>query len=244
MKLISLNVEGVKHADRVKTFLEAERPDVVCLQEVQPDLEQFLRSLNYTVAFLPVTLHKNDTGINEEGILIASKHQAVFNSFYYYEPIGELQLFKKDTWRETCAEGVVYAKIQFEEKEYVIATTHFTWTPDGSNPNDEQLTDMVSLIKCIKQLPPHIICGDFNIPRHHNYLYEALIHEYSDTVPSHYKSSLDKNLHRLGELADKANLFNDYMVDYVFTQPPYMATDVHLEFGVSDHAAVVATIQQ
>ncbi len=39
------------------------------------------------------------------------------------------------------------------------------------------------------------------------------------------------------ELADK-------MVDGLFTTPAYRASDVRLQFGVSDHVAIVATIEK
>lgn len=37
-------------------------------------------------------------------------------------------------------------------------------------------------------------------------------------------------------------IFEEYMVDYIFTQSPYWADNVKLKFGVSDHAAVIAEI--
>jgi endonuclease/exonuclease/phosphatase family metal-dependent hydrolase len=129
-----------------------------------------------------------------------------------------------------------------EDVQYSIGTTHFTWTPDGDKPGFGQRADMKVFMEIVKKLPSHIMCGDFNIPRHHNALYENLTEIYTDTIPEKYKSSLDKTLHRIGHLPEKQTLFNDYMVDYVFTQPPYKASDVHLEFKLSDHAAVVATI--
>lgn len=191
-----------------------------------------------------MTLRDDDKNTTEEGVLMATKHAAIFNSFYYYEPEGQLRVFEKEVWHETCAQGVVSAEITFNEKKYHIATTHFTWTQDGETAGQEQITDMLSFIKKVEQLPPHVICGDFNIPRNHNYLYEALTAKYTDEIPMHYKSSMDKQLHRLGNDPDKAIIFEEFMVDYIFTEQPYVAKDVRLEFGVSDHAAVVATIVQ
>ena len=67
---------------------------------------------------------------------------------------------------------------------------------------------------------------------------------YTDTIPANYTSSLDKTLHRKGDDPSRAHLFTDFMVDYLFTKPDYQASDVRLEFGISDHAAVVATISK
>ena len=88
------------------------------------------------------------------------------------------------------------------------------------------------------------MCGDFNIPRHYNPLYDELTKYYVDNIPLSYISSLDPTLHYAGSHPDKKMLFDSYMVDYIFTQTPYTATDVRLEFSISDHAGVVAHISK
>ena len=98
------------------------------------------------------------------------------------------------------------------------------------------------MLPIIDLLDPHVFCGDFNIPRGHNVLYETLTTRYTDSVPATYASSLDKNIHRKGDDISRAHLFTSFMVDYVFTQKPYQAENVRLEFGISDHAAVVADV--
>jgi endonuclease/exonuclease/phosphatase family metal-dependent hydrolase len=65
---------------------------------------------------------------------------------------------------------------------------------------------------------------------------------YQDEIPKHYQSSLDRNLHRLGKVKLDQPIFDKFMVDYIFAKPEYEVTGERLEFGVSDHAAVVAHI--
>lgn len=244
MKLITVNIEGSNHLNRIQEFIEKEQPDILCLQEAQPDMKEYLESQLYTAAFLPMTIRAGgaDHRKKPEGLILATKHRAIFNSFYYYSPDAALQEFDKNEWRNTCAHGVLHAQIEHLGEKYCIATSHFTWTPNGSEANPEQIMDMASFTKLIRELPPHIMCGDFNIPRKHNRLYAELLKLYKDEIPSHHASSLDKELHRLGKQVDKAIIFEEYMVDYIFTQPPYTVAEVRLEFGVSDHAAAVATI--
>lgn len=242
MKLISLNIEGRKHLARVKDFLHNANADVICLQEAPSEFCGYLESMGLACAFLPMTLRKNSEGLHSEGLILASKQPATFESFYYYQPHEELRLFDKTNARDTCAQGAIAAKILSEGNEYTVATTHFTWTPNGSTANKAQIEDMDTLISRVALMPPHVMCGDFNIPRGFNPLYEKLVSIYTDAVPAHYASSLDKDLHRLGNDADKSILFDHFMVDYLFTQQHYTATDVSLEFGISDHAAVIATI--
>ena len=81
-----------------------------------------------------------------------------------------------------------------------------------------------------------------NIPRHHNFLYEKFLEQYKDNIPAEYKSSLDKSMHLFGNDSEKNVLFTDYMVDYIFSQAPYRVQNVRLEFGISDHAAVIADV--
>jgi endonuclease/exonuclease/phosphatase family metal-dependent hydrolase len=161
---------------------------------------------------------------------------------YYRDATPGLQFFNRGDRARTVKNGIVLASYTYENETYTIGTTHFTWTPDGATPNTEQVTDMDALLAYITKKEPHIMCGDFNIPRNQNPLYQKLVELYTDAIPHSYASSLDATLHRHGASPDKKQLFESFMVDYVFTQPPYTAHDVRLVFGVSDHAAVVATL--
>jgi endonuclease/exonuclease/phosphatase family metal-dependent hydrolase len=244
MKLVSLNIEGSKHLEAVAAFLQKQDADVICLQETQPDLQDFLASHGYTYATLPLTLRTDDRDLDEpEGLLLATKHPVTFDSFYYHKPAQHLRPFVKAQWRDTCAHGALFGDITFEGQIFCIGTTHFTWSPDGKE-SAEQESDMEAFLEKTNTMKPHIICGDFNIPRMHNSLYQTLCASYADNVPAHYTSSLDRTIHRLGNDPSRSIIFDEYMVDYVFTQSPYTARDVELVFGISDHAAVVATITQ
>ena len=125
---------------------------------------------------------------------------------------------------------------------YAIATTHFTWAPNGNISTDAQHMDMDAFLFHMEKYKPHVMCGDFNIPRGHNDLYDKLLIAYKDAVPELYATSLDAEFHRLRLDQDRKVLLERYMVDYILTQEPYRAEDVRLQFGVSDHAAVIATI--
>ena len=108
-----------------------------------------------------------------------------------------------------------------------------------------QTNSVEKLIALLSNRPAHILCGDFNIPRGYNSNYELITKHYTDTIPSTFTSSLDRTLHRDGS---KTNLhtpiFDVYMVDYIFTKEPYQVSDVQLQFGISDHAGVIATISK
>lgn len=246
MKLININIEGDKHFDTVIPFIEKEKPDVLCLQEIFRKDETRFQSLGYTCSFLPMTQKMHDGTWSEFGTLLCSRGgMRAIQTAYYLNGSNELPHFDNAERSESISEvkyGVLSAIVDHEDTPYQIATTHFTWTPDGAVPSDAQRESMGAFLAHIKNLPAHVISGDFNIPRHHNPLYGELIQHYKDAVPETYASSLDPTKHRLGNDPDKRHLFTDYMVDYVLVQEPYGAEDVRLEFGISDHAAVVATI--
>jgi exonuclease III len=248
MKLISLNIEGNKHLYQVLPFLQNEMPDVLCLQEIYKNDLTLIEALGYTTHFLPITKKFITENLEEMGFVIATRNttasQTILGTHYYHDPSRIIPVFENDSIGATVNTAVIVSEIIHGNTQYIIATTHFTWTPDGEKPNDYQNSDMTKLLEYLKPVSPHCLCGDFNIPRHHNFLYNKLLEVYTDTIPSQYTSSLDPSMHKLYSNPERKHLFTDFMVDYLFTQPPYNATDVRLEFGLSDHAAVIATLKK
>ena len=133
------------------------------------------------------------------------------------------------------------ADINFANETYKIATTHLPDTEDGLE-TEFQIRSINNLLQCLDQENPHLICGDFNIPRGYNSLYNNICNNYQDNIPTNYKSSLDRTLHHMGNKIIDQPIFDEYMVDYIFTKIPYETKDVRLEFGISDHAGVVASV--
>lgn len=244
MKIISLNIEGYRHSKTVVNFLKKEDADVICLMECPEGFVNKVRSLGYQTTFQASRLIDRDDYLTIEGNLIATKVSHTANQYYYHKHPTKLEIEKYDDKleRHNTHQGLILVSFNHKNEEYQVGTTHFTWTKNGSVPGKGQREDMLSFLKLIKTFPAHVMCGDFNIPRHENPLYDQLTQNYIDSVPTEYTSSLDRNLHKLGSNPEKEVLFNDYMVDYIFTQSPYEARHVRLEFGVSDHAAIIADI--
>ena len=239
MKLISLNLETDKHYKTALPFLEKEAADVVCLQEIPESFIKDLEQLGYFVTYSPMTKKELANGLESTGLATASRQkpeEVLVEHYHIANP--DVPVFDNDHKHDT--ENMMFISSIIDG--YHVVTTHFTWTPDGSVPNDHQKEDLPKLLNLLNKLEPHVLCGDMNIPRCCNFLYQEFIKQYQDEVPEHYLSSLDKDLHRCGSSEDHQHLFNDYVVDYIFSQPPYRADDVRLEFGVSDHAAVVGNI--
>lgn len=242
MKLLQCNIQGRNHIAKVTNLLEDVSPDVVCFQEADEKILSVLSIQGYATKFLPIIKRQTVDGLVDEGIVLAARCIQNIDTQYYYFPPRGIDTQNKALHRETTAQGYIIGDCVVDGVQYRVATTHFTWTPRGDVASPEQIEDMESLLLKLGTQPAHMLCGDFNIPRGFNPLYTDLTAHYIDVVPVQYKSSLDKTFHRMGNVASRSHLFSHFMVDYIFTQPPYRAENVELIFGVSDHAAIVADI--
>lgn len=242
MKLLQCNIQGRQHIEKIAQLLTTHSPDVVCIQEGDEQISRVLASKGYEIKFLPIVKRQSPEGLVDEGVILAAKHLKNVEERYYYFPPGGIAIQNHAKHRETTAHGYILADCVVGAMTYRVCTTHFTWTARGDIACVHQKQDMQSLLTQLHTKPPHILCGDFNIPRGFNPLYQELTTKYTDTIPAHYTSSLDKANHRMGGVASRSHLFTHFMVDYLFTQPPYRAENVELIFGVSDHSAVIADV--
>jgi endonuclease/exonuclease/phosphatase family metal-dependent hydrolase len=245
LKLISLNIETNKHYEKILPFFIKENPDVICLQEAPESFSTELQKLGFETYFAPMFLLDDLVGedISEVGLLIASKFPFEAKANYYHKPAEKIIIHERENLNGTVAAAYIFFNIKTPKGIYNIATTHPLKTENGPE-NEFQNNHIKSMLSLLSEEPPHIICGDFNIPRGYNSNYIEMTNKYSDNIPGSYCSSLDRNIHRLGKEKISRPIFDIYMVDYIFTQPPYQAENVRLEFGVSDHAGIVAEIQK
>lgn len=244
MKLISLNVEIDRHYDTVWPFLDAESPDVLCLQEATGAYVNGLMERKYHVTSLP-RVKKFSLAGNEliDSVLIATKLPHEASTWHYYHPGGELQFENKADRRETNRQGLVIVTFTDEtDVTYTILTNHFTAGLDDATASEAQKEDMDTLLNYTSSLPPHVLSADLNLPRQHNTLYTSLTNHYTDAIPAHERTSMDRDFHILGNDPEKSFIFDSCMVDYILTKPQYSAQNVRMQFGVSDHAAVIADI--
>jgi len=184
-----------------------------------------------------MTRHAVETPPAPMGIAIFSRLPLVRSSSQYYRgspaSVPSMDPVDAATYNNKN-QMVAFCEIAKEETVFNIATTHFTWTPDGE-PTDIQRSDMQAMLKILEFAGEFVLCGDFNVPRGGE-LFGMLAGRYKDNVPSHYTTSIDGNLHRLGQL--------NRMVDGIFSTPAYTVSGVEMISGVSDHCALVATISK
>ena len=243
LHLVTLNMEGTAHLPLVTEFLTSTNPDCICLQEMPASYIYELTVLGYYPCFAPMM---RDTEVSENnvlGVCIATK-QWPNSSIHYYFGVkdGIKTHIPRDTGNAQSFPFVYTEITHTDGHTYRIATTHLMVTRNGL-ASPEQTASATALIDTLTPYPPHLLCGDFNMPRGYNTNYERFTTRYTDTIPTKYTSSLDRTLHRDGKSTDlNAPIFDIYMVDYIFTQSPYQVQDVQLHFGISDHAAVSAFI--
>ena len=242
LTLVSLNIERSKHLDLVEQFLMKEKPDVTCVQELmENDIERISHALpNARSFYVPMAMH-SDQAVYPIGIGVFSSLPMRRTSAHYY--VGEASTLRDIRQAESATYNnfnrmLAVADIENDGETYQIATTHFTWTPDGT-PDEFQRRDMKGLINVLGTLGEFVLCGDFNAPRGGE-MFAELASRYKDNIPPEYKTSLNASFHRSGKT--RAHELVDKMVDGIFSTPTYDVSGVRLVSGVSDHCAIVATV--
>lgn len=244
VRLLSFNIEGDLHLDKIGPFLKQQNADVVCLQEVFLDDLPGLLGADYRFHFLPMTLKTRQSGLASAwGTAIAHRlpgELAICD--YYHRPTESLVPFSETAKRPTIWHGVVGVQIASGSAAMNICTTHFTWTPDGA-PDANQRGDMANLLALMAREPPHVLSGDFNIPRKQNSLYGTLTQRYTDHVPERFTSSIYLPLHYVRNDPAKCAKLATYMVDYIFSTPGFCRIrDFEMHGGMSDHFGLSAEV--
>ena len=233
LSLITLNVERGKHLGLVLPFLERERPDVCCIQELrEPDIPRFEEALGAPCVYEPLVYHDLEDEGTMNGIGIFSRHPMASSGTKYIFGEGRSPVRYENGKQETFNRAVLYADVEKEDTTFRVGTVHFTWSPDGK-PNDEQRRDLTKLMGIIDELDELVLVGDFNAPRGGE-IFSKLATRMKDNVPPIYESSIDPDLHR------KKGLI--HMVDGIFSTPAYAVSDVRMVCALSDHCSLSGTI--
>ena len=245
--LVSLNVERKKNSERVVAFLGERAPDVACLQEAcDTDISLFMKAFGAREShYVPMTVQYELTGeMNEHGLCILSRFPMSNKSTRYYFGDSAHLPVSNERIPETFASGqnrmLALCDVETPDATYRVGTTHFTWTPKGE-VDDVQRKDIAVLLTFLRSEKEFILCGDFNAPRGGE-IFSELAKRYKDNIPPGYKTSLDLELHRAAK--DRRHEIENKMVDGLFTTPGYVASDVKLVDGVSDHCAIVANLER
>ena len=245
MKIVSLNIEFDKHHDIVLPFLKKENPDVICIQELlEPDFEMYKKELGMSGTYKPIEYiyfpYYGGPKDLRQGEAIFAKNFIEANYEYYVGSEENINhkfddYFADESFHKNNV--LIVAKVADSTgKEFTIATTHFTLTKEGES-TPIQLENLDKLFALTQSFPEIVLIGDMNAPRGFE-TFTRLSKKYKDNIPLEYKTSIDVTIHRNGlNCAER-------MVDGLFTTPKYVASNVKLVSGLSDHMAIVADIEK
>ncbi|MCR4326938.1 MAG: endonuclease/exonuclease/phosphatase family protein [Candidatus Roizmanbacteria bacterium] len=232
--LVSINIEGDKHLDKIIPFIKQEQPDVVCLQEVmQSSVDHLKESLNMELVFVPM---KQVVGHGVKGIAIATNLPILETWVLYYAGDKDvLPVTQAGEKRDPYANNHMVLAVRVEKNgdTYTFADTHFTWSPDG-HVIERQEVDAKNMLAQLSTLPECILCGDFNAPRGGS-IWGKIAQCYTDNIPSNVTTTIDPQLHRAGPLP--------YVVDGLFSSRGYTISDAKVVSGISDHQAIVGSVR-
>ncbi|MEY2641022.1 MAG: hypothetical protein RL150_415 [Candidatus Parcubacteria bacterium] len=255
LNLVSVNIEGKRHFSKIEQLLVQIKPDIVCMQEVFENdiarLEAMVASytgMSVVSYFTPILLKTSD-GVDktqkdlDDGeyvlipwgtLIVTTLPTTAYREQYYFGNRDRLNVHRAGIFTDVAL-ALSSVVVQKDGQLFQVATTHFCKNEPGDVASDFQREQIVGLLQALKELKDVIVCGDFNAPRGGE-IFTMLAEKYKDNIDSSYTTSLDPDLHRAGPLP--------YMVDGLFTTPEYKVTHMHFETGVSDHYAIVATIER
>lgn len=239
LKLISLNIEANNHLDLILPWLQQEQADVICLQEVfKVDLPRFQAVLNMEAEFVPLLniTKPNDYRLAPAGewglAMLTNLPNAEFQSEYYLKH-GSVTPELINGQPNSGDRAVLWTTITKDDQQFTVATTHFTWSPAGSQI-PLQVTTYEAMVRILAKLPELVLCGDFNSPRGSGGAFDKLANLYTDNIPHHITTTIDGQFHRAGALK--------LVVDGLFTSPEYRVQNCQVVNGLSDHQAILAEI--
>jgi len=230
IKLISVNIEGHKHIDKILPLIEREKPDVLCMQEVlENDVATFTKVFGVEYIFSPILLKE---GVPKGNLIISNIPTIEKTEEYFLRNRNELLEIESGV-NDRLA--LVFSTIQIvrDGKQFRIGTAHLPKSRDGRDTTDFQRTSISAFLDVVGQHDEILFCGDFNAPRGYE-IFSTVATKYKDNIDPQYETSLDATLHAAGYLP--------YMVDVLFTTPHYNVSSMRFETGVSDHYAMIAHI--
>jgi endonuclease/exonuclease/phosphatase family metal-dependent hydrolase len=237
IKLLTLNVEGDRHLDRVRSTIAAHLPDIACLQEVLEADCPYLASIGgYDVRYAVSARMVREPGLSPErnwGVAVLSRVPVRRQTITYYAADPCIRVLQVPT---DARRVLIVTELEHLGEPYRMATTHFTWSPGGHISN-EQKADFSRLKQVLSRYSDYVMCGDFNAPRGRE-MFAKFTDELtlSDHLPASVATTIDARFHYAGSL--------QLVVDTIFSTKGYQVADVQVLEGISDHKGILALVER
>lgn len=234
-KLVSLNIYGGKFLEQAIKKLKGIQPDTICLQEcLETDFIKIQEELKLENGIFLTTTHieKNEHGWRKGAMGLGIMSRAIGKArraCYWGERPGIPE------YPENNGNHI----LGWETGGILFATTHFPWSPDGSEI-EEQTTageKMIQILRAWMAEGPLLFAGDLNIPRK-TPLFKKLSSEMEDFLPKEIKPTIDWELHRDRDKVKGKELDVD-----CFLGKQAEAKNVLTLNGISDHLGIFGTVR-
>lgn len=247
LKIATVNSEHGRHLPDLFAFVEREKPDVLCLQEVfEKDVVNVQSQTGMQGYFSPVadiqevgTFPVDPFGIwgeiilwNTEKVTRKPVRGQLVREEYYVGSRDTIPLFTGP-----LTPNRVMQVMQFDKagETFVVGNTHFTWSAQGL-ASPMQFADFKRLAHFLDLYPELLLCGDFNAPRGGE-IFALFTQRFADNIPPDVVTTIDSSRHYSGKQID-------LVVDNIFSTSHYKVDSVRVIAGVSDHYAVVGEVSR
>jgi len=250
IKIITYNIWHGMYLEKVIDFLQQEKADIICLQEVarvgqkqravvpQVDLfNQIKTGLGMDGTYQRMCWGTVGRGTFDIGMVVFSAHPMMELTTYRYEreetgEVLEVDLGGKDQY--SIPRVLLGVKISAEQRNFWVFNAHHTITPNGG-VTEHQLKATRVVKEYLNEYDEYILCGDMNTPygnKNYDLLSEGLTDLSNPTEPT-----LHPTIHRVGH--------KGFHVDYVFAKGDkikHIKTRIPM-IDASDHLPVVVELE-
>lgn len=246
MKLVTYNIFHGRYWDKAADFLQEEKAEIVCLQEVgrksinfQPSevdmIEDVAKKLNYVYSYSHMFYGDSGTGTYEMGVVILSKFRILETIEFKYERASTDEILEANVKdRYNLPRKLLGVKLDLVGRELWVFTTHFTITPNAL-PTDQQIKEAIKVKAFLADYDEFVLCGDMNAA-YRTETYRILSEGMVD-VSLGEEPTLHQTLHRVGHLK--------HHVDYVFYKGnnlKHVSSKIPMVDG-SDHLPIVVEFE-
>lgn len=235
IKFLQLNVQGglgfkdERHTERIKKFLEEHRDlEVLCLQEIVEESAKYF-SETFGFQYIYADMGRGIDDNESKGVAILSKLPIVNHEqiFLIHAP----EDYKNKDQSFVC----LIVDLEKGQEKFRFVTTHFPVEYPGEKVSDFQKETFAKLKEALGDKGEFVITGDFNSPRG-TIIFDQLSELYTDNIPPEITTTIDPVLHRAGML--------QYVVDGIFTTDNYIAKEVKVHEGLSDHKGITGVLKK